>query len=116
MSGAMGTGGPWDDEAQARRLRQAYEAMFAAQARLIAGMGLSELDPRLAPARQEARRRFLRAWPRARKRGLARDPAGAADLYLCCLARELSQQGLKAPLELLPAESLYFALAAEVLS
>lgn len=107
---------PVGPDPQAPRLRLAYDAMFAAQARLIAAMGLSQLDPRLAPARAEAKRRFLRVWPRAGKRGLAGEPAGAADLYLCCLARGLSQQGLKVPPELLPGDSVYFALAAEVLS
>ncbi|MBI4798867.1 MAG: hypothetical protein HY794_09075 [Desulfarculus sp.] len=109
--GPIGAAGPQD-----QHLRQVYEALLAAQARLIAAMGLSELDPRLAPAREEARRRFLRAWPRAIKRGLAKEPQGASDLYLCCLARGLSRQGLSPPPELLPAEGLYFALAAEVLS
>jgi hypothetical protein len=109
-------GNPQGVDPQAARLRPAYDAMFAAQARLVAGMGLGELDPRLAPAREEAKKRLLRAWPRALKRGLALEPAGAADLYLCCLARGLVQQGLKPPAELLPRDSVYFALAAEVLS
>lgn len=101
---------------QAQHLRRVYEALFAAQAGLIAAMGLSELDPRLAPARAEAQKGFARAWPRAMKRGLACEPQGASDLYLCCLARGLSRQGLKPPPDLLPGEGVYFALAAEVLS
>ena len=106
----------WSEAERQERLRQAYEAMLAAQDRLLAGMGLDELDPRLAPARAEAKKRFLRAWPRAIKRKLALEAPAAADLYLCCLARGLSQQGCKVPLELLPTDSAYFALAAEVLS
>lgn len=111
-----GPGGPGAAGPQAQHLRAVYQALLAAQARLIAAMGLSELDPRLAPAREEAKRHFLRAWPRAIKRGLAQDPPGAADLYLCCLARGLSRQGLQPPPDLLPSEGVYFALAAEVLS
>lgn len=111
-----GPGDPWAGDVQAQGLRQVHQALLAAQDRLLAAMGLDELDPRLAPARVEAKRRFLRAWPRAIRRGLAQDPAGASDLYLCCLARGLSRQGLKPPPELLPGEGVYFALAAEVLS
>ena len=106
----------WDHDPQVRLMRQVFAALEASQDGLLQGMGLSPLDARLGPARRQARACFNRAWPRAQRRGLALDPAGAAELYLCCLARGLSHQGLRPAQELLPQDSLLFALAAELVS
>lgn len=106
----------WGRDPQVQYLRGVFAALERAQADLLAGLGLAWSDPRLAPARREARLCFERAWPRAMGRGLGREPEDAARLYLCCLARGLSRQGLNPPPALLPSDGVWFALAAGVLS
>ena len=106
----------WGRDPQVQRMRLVFAALEESQAGLLKGLGLAWGDPRLAPARSEARACFARAWPRALGRGLAREPGEAAQLYLCCLARGLSRQGVNPPPELLPKDGVWFALAAGVLS
>lgn len=106
----------WGRDPQVLYLRQVFAALEKAQAGLLEGLGLAWSDPRLAPARSEARACFERAWPRAQGRGLGREPGEAALLYLCCLARSLSRQGVNSPPELLPEDGIWFALAAGVLT
>lgn len=106
----------WGRDPQVQYLRRVFAALDEAQTGLLAGLGLAWSDPRLAPARREARACFERAWPRALGRGLGREPREAARLYLCCLARGLSRQGVSTPPELLPADGVWFGLAAGVLT
>lgn len=105
----------WGRDPQVQYMRGVFAAMEKAQAELLAGLGLAWTDARLHPARREARACFERAWPRAMGRGLGQDPGQAALLYLCCLARGLSRQGVSTPPELLPSDGVWFGLAAGVL-
>lgn len=88
---------PWACDPQVRAMRSIFAALEKAQAGFLDQLGLDPWDPRLRAWRSRARRRFRAVWPRVLERGLARDPEGAAGLYLRCLARSLESDGAAPP-------------------
>ncbi|MCB2191902.1 MAG: hypothetical protein KQI62_10070 [Deltaproteobacteria bacterium] len=85
-----------------RAMRQVFAAMEAAQAELLARMGIAPLEPELRAWREKALRLFEPAWPRAAAQGLVSGPEQAARLYLLALGRAMAQAGRPVPPEQLP--------------
>lgn len=83
---------------QVRAMRAIFAAMETAQEESLGKAGIGPLDPRLRAWRGQARQSFERAWPRAMSQGLARDPQGAARLYVLILADAMARAGQEAAL------------------
>ncbi|MBU4563408.1 MAG: hypothetical protein KMY53_06995 [Desulfarculus sp.] len=87
-----------------RAMRRVFAAVEAAQAELLARLGVSALDPELRAWREGALRLFQAAWPRAAAQGLVRGPEQAARLYLLALGRALASAGRPVPPGELPVD------------
>ncbi|MBU4275109.1 MAG: hypothetical protein KKC30_00060 [Proteobacteria bacterium] len=87
-----------------RAMRRVFAAIEAAQAELLARLGVSALEPERRAWREGALRRFQAAWPRAAAQGLAAGPEQAARLYLLALGRAMTQAGRPVPPGELPVD------------
>ncbi|BEQ16404.1 hypothetical protein [Desulfoferula mesophila] len=87
-----------------RAMRGVFAALEAAQADLLARLGISLWEPELRPWRERARRLFEAAWPRAASQGLVSGPEQAARLYLLALGRVLTEAGRAVPTGALPVD------------
>jgi hypothetical protein len=94
------SGDDWGRDPQVRALRGIFAAMEEGQKALLAEMGLSPLDPRLAAWRRRALGAFERAWGESARQGMNLSPSDIAALY----ARALAAEGAGEDLPPLPAE------------
>ncbi|MEW5913046.1 MAG: hypothetical protein AB1814_10850 [Thermodesulfobacteriota bacterium] len=94
----------WGRDPQVQALRRVFAALEQAEAELLNAAGLGPWDPRLRAWREQARQRFMAAWPRALGQGLARQPQAAGRLYALGLAGLLAQAGVAAPLAAQPGD------------
>lgn len=87
----------WGYDPQVRALRAIFATVEQAQDALLAEMGLSPLDPRLAAWRRRALDVFERAWSQAARQGLSLDADLVAALYARALAAQAVGEDLPAP-------------------
>lgn len=107
----------WGRDPAVRMMRAVFRTMEEAQKGMLGALGIGPFDPRLRRWREIALGLWERCWGR-----MARSGAGAQDqeqkaagLYLACLSRVLSRDGVSVPVGLLPKDEEINKLMREVL-
>jgi hypothetical protein len=92
----------WGRDPAVLAMRRVFAAMEAAQKEFIRSLDLSPFDPRMRRWRERALAAFDASWARtARTRAeLSETEAGA--LYIHCLGRIMTREGMEVPPEILP--------------
>lgn len=104
---------PFEADPSVRATRRVFAALEAAQGDLLARLGISPLEPELRSWREQARRLFEAAWPRAVAQGLVAGAEQAARLYLLALGRALDAASRPVDPGLLPADPALEGLLGE---
>lgn len=92
----------WGRDPSVLAMRRIFAAMEAAQKELLKGLGFSSLDQRLRRWRERALAAFDSCWARSARAGLELGEAEAGILYVHCLGRIMSREGMEVPSEILP--------------
>lgn len=83
-------------------MRGVFAAIEKAQKGFLKAVGILPMDERLRLFRKAALKYFEYSWAYAMQRGLAGDESSAAAVYILCLARAMSEEGIKISQENLP--------------
>lgn len=92
----------WGRDPSVRAMRRVFAAMEEAQGGLITNLGLSPFDQRLRRWRERALAAFDASWARSARAGLELSEAEAGTLYVLCLEKIMSREGVEVPSERLP--------------
>ncbi len=92
----------WGRDPSVRAMRRMFAAMEAAQKGFIRDLGLSPLDPRMRRWRERALAVFDASWVRSARAGVELSETDAGALYVHCLGKIMSREGLEVPDEILP--------------
>jgi len=92
----------WGRDPSVRAMRRVFAAMETAQKEFIKRMDLSAFDPRMRRWRERALAAFDASWARGARAGLELSEPEAGALYVHCLGRIVSREGMEVPPEILP--------------
>jgi hypothetical protein len=92
----------WGRDPSVLAMRRFFAAMEAAQNEFIRNLGLSAFDQRLRRWRERALGVFDVLWARAAEADLELSEEEAGALYVQCLGRNMTREGMDVPLEILP--------------
>ena len=92
----------WGRDPAVQGMRRVFARMEMIQRDLLVRLKCPPFDDRLRRSREEARNLFERVWPHATRRGITRNEEEAAVLYAHCLAKTLTQSGIKVSPDALP--------------
>ena len=92
----------WDCDPSVRSMRKVFAHMEASQKELLRRLNISPFDRRFRRIREEARVLFEQAWTKAIEKGAVLSEEDIASLYIHCLSRELSLDGINIPRDALP--------------
>lgn len=92
----------WGRDPTVRAMRRVFAAMEAAQKELLKALSLSPLDRRLRRWRERALAAFDAAWARSGRAGVELGEPEAGVLYVHCLAKIMTREGIEVPTEVLP--------------
>jgi hypothetical protein len=85
-------------------MRRIFARMEEVQRKVLEGLGVSAIDPRLAPWRKAALHLFEQTWGRLVRRGTDLDEGQMADVYSYCFVEVLKRKGVTVPPQLLPGD------------
>jgi hypothetical protein len=92
----------WGREPSVRAMRRVFAAMEAAQKEFIRNLGLSPFDQRLRRWRERALGVFDVLWARAAGADVELSEEEAGALYVQCLGKTMTREGMDIPLEIFP--------------
>ena len=92
----------WGHDPSVQSMRRVFSHMEKAQNEFLRVLKIPLFDQRLRRGREQARKLFERVWPLAARKGIAESEEDAALLYIHCLAKVLSLDGILVPSEVLP--------------
>jgi len=92
----------WGRDPSVTAMRRVFAAMEAAQKELLKGLGLSPLDQRLRRWRERALAAFDASWARSGRAGVELGEREAGELYVHCLAKIMTREGMEVPSGVLP--------------
>lgn len=98
----MPTRDEWGHDPAVQMMRRIFSLMEISQKDLLRALNISLFDPRLRRARSRARDLFEQTWPLAMQKEIVSNERGAALLYMHCLARTLSLNGIEVPDRVFP--------------
>ena len=98
-----------------RAMRRVFSAMEATQKEFIVNLGLSPFDRRLRRWRERALVVFEASWARTARSGLELSETEAGALYVHCLGKIMTREGLDVPPEILPQNEKIKKILTEVL-
>lgn len=101
---------------QVRYMRRIFASLEEAQNEFLGSADISPADERLRRVREHALRLFERSWIAILERTNAAADDIAADIYLVCLGRALTQSGFTVPEDLLAGKNNIGKLVDEVLA
>jgi len=85
-----------------RAMRRVFAAMEAAQGEFIVNLGLPLFDQRLRRWRERALAVFEASWARTARSGVELSETEAGALYVHCLGKIMTREGMDLPENLLP--------------
>jgi hypothetical protein len=92
----------WGQDPSVQMMRRVFAHMEIAQEKLLGRLNISPYDNRLRRWRKEAHALFERTYALAAKKGVAMSEESVASIYLNCLGRALSLNGVEVPSDALP--------------
>jgi hypothetical protein len=92
----------WGRDPSVRAMRGVFAAMEAAQKDFIRNLGLSPFDRRLRRWREMTLAAFDASWARAAAAGVELSEEDAGSLYVRCLGKVLSREGMDVPSGIFP--------------
>ena len=92
----------WGRDPSVRAMRRVFAAMEKAQKAFIRSLDLFPFDPRLRRWRERALAAFDASWARAARAGVELIETEAGALYVHCLGKVMSGEGMDVPAEILP--------------
>lgn len=104
----------WGRDPSVRAMRRVFAAMESTQEEFIEHLGLSPFDPRMRRWRERALAVFDASWARASRAGVELSESEAGVLYVNCLGKLISREGLEVPAEILPRSEKIERLLREV--
>jgi len=102
MSRRAGDPDEWGKDLSVRVMRGVFAAMEAAQMKFIETLGLSPFDHRLRRWRERALAAFDASWARSARSGVDLTETEAGALYVQCLGKIMTREGMDVPPEILP--------------
>ena len=103
----------WGQDPSVQMMRRVFAHMEIAQEKLLGRLNISPYDNRLRRWRKEAYALFERAYALAAQKGVAMSEESAASIYLNCLGRALSLNGVEVPGDALPGNEGIIRLLSE---
>ena len=85
-----------------RAMRRVFAAMEAAQGEFIVNLGVPLFDQRLRRWRERALAAFDASWARSARTGVELSETEAGALYVHCLGKIMTMEGMDVPPEILP--------------
>jgi len=95
-------GDEWGRDPAVLAMRRVFAAMDTAQKEFIKDLGLTPYDHRLRRWRERARAAFDAAWARSARSGVELGEMEAGVLYVHCLGKIMTMEGMDVPPETLP--------------
>ena len=92
----------WGRDPSVRAMRRMFAAMEKAQKEFLKNLGLSPFDPRMRRWRERALAAFEASWARSASSGVELDESEAGALYVHCLGKIMTREGVDVPAEILP--------------
>ena len=92
----------WGRDPTVRAMRRVFAAMEKEQKEFINNLGLSPLDPRMRRWRERALAAFEASWARSASAGVELGEGEAGALYVHCLGKIMTREGVDVPAETLP--------------
>ncbi len=89
----------WGRDPSVQAMRRVFAAMEAAQKEFIQKVGLSPFDPRMRRWRERALAAFDVSWARTARTGVQLNETDTGALYVHCLGRIISREGMEVPRE-----------------
>ena len=104
----------WGRDPSVWAMRRVFAAMEAAQREFIKNVGLSPFDPRMRRWRERALAAFEASWARSASAGVELGEGEAGALYVHCLGKIMTWEGIDVPAEILPLSEKFAKLLREV--
>ena len=95
-------GDEWGRDPAVRGMRRVFSAMDTAQKEFIKNLGLTPYDHRLRRWRERALAAFDASWARTARTGVEFGETEAGSLYVHCLGKIMTTEGMDIPPETLP--------------
>ena len=92
----------WGHNPSVQSMRRVFSYMEEAQQELLRHLNISLFDKRLRRVREQALERFERVWPMAVRQGIIGNEKEAAPLFIYCLTKALSSEGVEVLNDVLP--------------
>ena len=92
----------WGRDPSVQAMRRVFAAMEAAQREFIKNVGVSPFDPRMRRWRERALAAFDASWGRSARSGVELNEKETAALYVHCLGKIMTKEGIDIPAEILP--------------
>ena len=92
----------WGRDPTVRAMRRVFAAMEKEQKEFINNLGLSPLDPRMRRWRERALAAFDASWARNARTGVQLSETETGALYVHCLGKVMTREGMEVPAEILP--------------
>ena len=107
-------GDEWGRDPSVRAMRRVFAAMEKEQKEFINILGLSPFDPRMRRWRERALAAFDASWARSARGGMELSEEEAGVLYVHCLGKIMTREGVDVPAETLPRSEKLVKLLREV--
>jgi hypothetical protein len=104
----------WGRDPSVRAMRRVFAAMEAAQNEVIKNLGLSSFDHRLRRWRERALAVFDASWARTARTGVELSETEAGALYVQCLGKIMTLEGMDVPPVILPQSEKLKKILSEV--
>ena len=104
----------WGRDPSVRAMRRVFAAMEKEQKEFINTLGLSPFDPRMRRWRERALAAFEASWARSASAGVELGEGEAGALYVHCLGKIMTREGVDVPAETLPRSEKLVKLLREV--
>lgn len=92
----------WGRDPSVRAMRRAFAAMETAQKEFIKSLNVSPFDPRMRRWRERALAVFDASWARASRIGVELSETEAGALYVHCLEKIMTREGMEVDAGILP--------------
>jgi len=107
-------GDEWGRDPSVRAMRRVFAAMENEQKEFINNLGLSPFDHRMRRWRERALAAFDASWARSARGGMELSEEEAGVLYVHCLGKIMTREGVDVPAETLPRSEKLVKLLREV--